>query len=215
MIGQNAHLLAILIGFLVGARAAEPVVHAQDEHLRFAELAKLSPITHQQLDAFAALVGESKGAVSQRLIADPGMIPLAVEAADARSEHRETGHGRAVLGFGAAGVGAMMIVLGAVAASKYDSSRCAADGEGCDDWSGFAASGLIVFGAIAAVGGSILGTNGIKKMNSETQIETEARKRYQSTDAGHPPIVPPSYSFVRPTASPGTTFRLPVLSLTF
>jgi len=215
MPGQNTKLLAIVVGFLVGVQAAEPVARAQDESAHLAEPATAIPITRQQLDAFAALVGESKEVVSQRLIADPAMIPLVVEAADARMERRGTGHGMAVLGFGASGVGAAMIVLGAVAASREGSSRCAADGEGCDDWSGFAALGLIIFGAIAAVGGPILGANGIKKMNSETEIETEARKRYQSVGANRPPVIPPSHSFARPTGSSGTTFRLPLLLFTF
>ena len=37
-----------------------------------------------QLDAFAALVGETTSRVAQRIATDPSLVPLAAKAADAR-----------------------------------------------------------------------------------------------------------------------------------
>ena len=41
-----------------------------------------------QLDAFAALVGESTSTVAWRIVTDPSLVPLAAEAADARMQRK-------------------------------------------------------------------------------------------------------------------------------
>jgi hypothetical protein len=48
-------------------------------------------LTQEQLDSFVELTGDPKPWVWQRLLADPGLVPFAAAAADARMDRRSTG----------------------------------------------------------------------------------------------------------------------------
>ena len=60
-----------------------------------------------QLDAFAALVGESTSSVAQRTAKDPSLVPLAAKAAEARMRRKHTGKALTIAGFTILGVGSV------------------------------------------------------------------------------------------------------------
>lgn len=241
MTSRNPRLFAIMIGPLVGGIAVVPVARAQSapaepsqntvippaEQSRaiptespapWPDQAPVARLTRWQLDAFATLVGESTEVVLRRMAADPGMIPLAVEAADARMKRRGRGHMMAVLGFSGFGVGTAAAIFGAVLLSRSDSSRCSQGDVGCLDQ--LVDTELIVAGALAVAGGFVLGFCGVDKLNSQSEAETKALDRYKPVGTDRPQTVPPSdRSFSGPllprSALSGKSFRLPLLSFTF
>jgi len=243
MIGRNPCLFTPTIALLVGTIAVVPVARAQHEQTLFAELsqnagnypaeqssasqtgsqapwpyqAPRTHVTRRQLDAFAALAGESTEVVWQRLAADPGMIPLAIEAADARMQRQRRGRTMMVLGFSGFGVGTAAAILGAILWSKSDSSKCQSDA-GCLDR--LLDLEIIVVGGAAAAGGFVLGFCGVDKTDSQSEAETKALDRYKPLGVGRPPsILPsdrsPSDLSLSQTRSLGKSFRLPLLSFTF
>lgn len=244
MTRRTPRLFAIMIGPLVGAIAVVPVARAQAESELFAQpsqntvipptersraiqtespapwpdQAPVTRFTRWQLDAFATLVGESTEVVLRRMAADPGMIPLAVEAADARMKRRGRGHMMAVLGFSGFGVGTAAAIFGAILLSRIDSSRCNQGDVGCLDQ--LVDIELIVAGGLAVAGGFVLGFCGVDKLNSQSEAETKALDRYKPVGVDRPPSAPlsdrsPSDPLVPRTGLSGKSFRLPLLSFTF
>jgi hypothetical protein len=238
---MNTRLFAATIGLLTGAIAVAPSVHAQEANRHFPESteeaatptevqshARLKdppntsldepprvPLTREQLNAFADVVGDSIDIVSLRLLSDPGMLPLAAAATEARMQRQRRGRRMAILGFTGFGVGAAAGILGGIVLSNYDSSKCTQDDESGCNFGGVIGLELIVIGVVLGVGGLIVGVIGTNKLTEPSEAESKVLERYDPLKASRPPATPPSYSFVRPMGSVGKPLSLPLLSFTF
>jgi len=241
MIHPNARSFAATVGLLTGVIAVAPYVHAQEASSHSSEPTKEAakppeaqsrafpedspttfpdetprlPLTREQLNAFADLVGDSSDVVSVRLLSDPGMLPLATAATEARMHRQRRGRTMAILGFTGFGVGAAAAILGGIVWSNFDSSKCTQDdGSGCD-LGGLIGLELLVFGVVLGVGGLAVGVLGATKLTEPSEEESKVLERYDPLRARRPPAMPPSYSFVPPAGSAGKPLSLPLLSLTF
>jgi MFS family permease len=240
---MNTRLFAATVGILTGAIAVAPSVHAQEANSHFPEPTEEAakppeaqsyalpkdapntfpdepprvPLTLEQLNAFADLVGDSRDIVSVRLLSDPGMLPLATAATEARIQRQRRGRKMAILGFTGFGVGAAAGLLGGIVLSNFDSSKRTQDDEcGCGgDFEGLLGLELIVIGVVLGVGGLVVGVIGTNKLTEPSEAESKVLERYDPLKARRPPAMPPSYSFARPTGSAGKPLSLPLLSLTF
>ncbi|HEX7508458.1 MAG TPA: hypothetical protein VF550_16905 [Polyangia bacterium] len=239
---MNTRLFAATVGLLTGAIAAAPSVHAQEANSRFPEPTEDAatppeaqshalprdapntspdnqarvPLTLEQLNAFADLVGDSSDIVSVRLLSDPGMLPLATAATEARTQRQRRGRKMAILGFTGFGVGTAAAILGGIVLSNFDSSKCTQDDESGCNFDGLLGLELIVFGVALGVGGLVVGVVGTNKLTEPSEAENKVLERYDPLRASRPPpAMPPSYSFARPTGSAGKPLSLPLLSLTF
>jgi|SRR5450631_1190742 len=240
---MNTRVLAATVGLLNGTIAVAPSVHAQETSSHLPEPAEEAakppeeqshalpedapntspdepprvPLTLEQLNAFADLVGDSSDIVSVRLLSDPGMLPLAAAATEARSQRQRRGRKMAILGFTGFGVGTAVAILGGIALSNFDSSKRTQDDEcGCGgDFEGLLGLELVVFGAVLGVGGLVVGAIGTNKLTEPSEAENKALERYDPLKVKRPPAMPPSYSLARPTGSAGKSLNLPLLSLTF
>jgi len=174
-----------------------------------------------QLNAFAALVGESTSTVAQRIAADPSLVPFAAKAADARMRRKHTGKVLTIAGFTIFGVGS---VIGfELIMSGFGSYNCPATTNGhsgCDPDPGYYArrDGLVVALVFEAIGLAVA-IPGIVKMASQSEAETEAAARYPppaATSDGSPSSLPPRLRAGMPeTPVRPTGFLLPLLSGTF
>ena len=241
MIHPSTRLFAATVGLLTGAIAVVPSAHAQDANSHFPELTEdpakppaaqshafpmdppstspdetpRVPLTREQLNAFADLVGDSRDIVSVRLLSDPGMLPLATAVIEARMQRQRRGRKMAILGFSGFGVGATAAILGGIVLSNFDSSKCTQDDESGCNFGGLLGLELIVFGVVLGVGGLVVGVKGTQKLTEPSEAENKALERYDPLKASRPPAMPPSYSFVHPMGSAGKPLSLPLLSLTF
>ena len=213
MIRPNTRLLAAAIGFLVGATALAPAVRAQEA--TGPDQAPMEPLTRAQLEAFADLVGDASEVVSLRLLSDPGMVPLAAEASDARVQRQRRGRTMVILGYTGFGVGAAVAILGGIAWSNFDSSKCSSEDQSGCNFDGLLGLGLIALGGGLLVGGLVVSVIGSNKLAKPSEAETQALERYDPLRAHRPPVLPPSYSLALPAGPSGKAFSLPLLSLTF
>jgi hypothetical protein len=167
-------------------------------------------ISREQLDSFAQLLGEDVPVVWQRLLLDPGLVPFATAAADARIERRRTGKVMTITGFTILGVGVIggyiLFLSGYADLFCWDDSSCS--GQAGRKMLG----GLVIMLASTGIGLGI-GIPGIISITRQTEVETAAVERYQYPGyQGVPmPYAPPVQSLL----SPGKTLRLPLLSFTF
>jgi hypothetical protein len=204
-------LIASLVALSPAARAdAPPGSEAADGFLSGRRLAE-PRISSEQFSAFAELIGEPRPLVWQRLQLDPGLVPFAVAAADARLGRKSSGKVRTAVGFSIFGVGFIagyIIMLSAVA-----SADCAYDGTGrCgDDVGSGVLMGALVMAASAGLGLGI-GIPGIISMVRQGEAETAAADRYQFP---HMPAPPPAYSWGSPGRSSGHGLKVRLLSLAF
>jgi len=238
---MNTRLFAVTVGLLTGAIAVAPSVHAQEANSPLSQLTEEAakppeaqlhalprdspntfpdeksrvPLTREQLNAFADLVGDSSDIVSVRLLSDPGMLPLATAATEARMQRQRRGRKLATLGFTGFGVGAAVTILGGIVLSNFDSSRCTQDDESGCNYGGLLGLELIVFGVVLGVGGLVVGVVGTNKLTEPSEAENKVLERYDPIRASRPPVMPPSYSFVHPTGLAGKPLSLPLLSFTF
>jgi hypothetical protein len=155
-----------------------------------------------QLDAFAALVGESPSTVAQRLSTDPSLMPLAAKAANARMQRKHTGKVLTIAGFTIFGLGTVIgFEMMVASAGSYN---CPSNG--CPAGGNHGVPGLVVM-LVSETIGLAMGIPGIVKLASQSEAETEASARY------HP--VAPLRTGMPETPSHPTGFLLPLLSRTF
>jgi len=170
-------------------------------------------LTAAQLTAFAELMGETKPVVWQRLLADPGLAPLAAAAADVRMERKSSGKTMTIAGFTILGVGAgvgyAILLSGAMSSDNcgYYESQCEPD---TDRMLGGVMIGLLSVGV-----GLAIGIPGIIRMAKQTEIETQASERYQAWSEGRPLVYPGIYSQSPSMRSPGRRLDLSLLSFRF
>lgn len=168
-------------------------------------------LTAAQLDSFVELTGDPKPLVWQRLLADPGLVPYAAAAANARLERRASGKTMTIAGFTILGVGAAlgygMVLWGLTS------------GLDCDANSDCSPNGTLMLSGVALMVGSIatgcgIGIPGIIRMVRASDVENEAAARYQNPGLPPMPAYPPAYRQSRwPRA--GKTLTAPVVSITF
>jgi hypothetical protein len=172
-----------------------------------------------QLDAFAALVGEKTSTVTQRIAADPSLVPFAAKAADARMRRKHTGKVLTITGFTIFGVGTV-IGLEVLSSGLRPVNCPSSTTNGCDTGGNVAQVGLAIALVSEAVG-LALAIPGIVKMASQSEAETEASAQYHplaATRGSRPSSLWPTQS---PRAGmPETSMRpngflLPLLSGTF
>jgi hypothetical protein len=169
-------------------------------------------ITAAQLTAFAELIGEPKPVVWQRLHDDPGFVPLAAAAADARMERRSSGKALTIAGFTILGVGVVTgyVIMYSGLLSGTDCSY----GNSCGPNTDRILGGLTV--AILSIGvGTAIGVPGIFRMTKQSDVETQASERYQAWGTGQPLVYPGSYSQAPSMRSPGRRLDLSLLSFRF
>jgi nitrate reductase NapE component len=168
-------------------------------------------LTAEQLDAFVQLVGDPKPLVWQRLLADPGLVPYAAAAADARLERRASGKTMTIVGFSILGVG----VIGGYALFMvgYFQMFSCLDSESCHPGS-FMLGGLAVMAGGTALGLS-LGIPGIIRITRPSEAENAANDRYQNPGLPRLPPYPASYQQSLHLRPPARTLSVPILSFTF
>jgi hypothetical protein len=143
-------------------------------------------ITAEQFDAFVALLGEPEDSVMRRLRHDPGLVPLAAAAADARRGRQRTGRNLMITGFTTAGLGATVALLGVLMATPGYPGESPRPGEKSTqshlttDFVGLVLVGL----------GSVTAIYGIGKVATLTDLETEAVNRYQGSPSASPLVFP-------------------------
>jgi hypothetical protein len=180
-------------------------------------------ISQAQFDSFAELIGEPKPLLWQRLQLDPGLVPLAAAAADARMSRKSSGKIRTIVGFSIFGVGigtGYVILL----ASIVDASNCNDSYNNsynsCNSGIGSGViAGLLVMAISAGVGLGI-GIPGIVSMVRQSEAETAAVDRYQYPFAPSPPSLFPSpspspYYPGQSALPPSRAIKVPLLSLAF
>lgn len=194
MIHRRSHFSVFVAGLLLAA-ALPSLARADATSLR----ATLDP---GQLDAFAALVGESTSTVAQRLSADPGLVPLAAKAANARIQRKHTGKVLTIAGFTIFGLGTAIGFE--IMVSSLRSYNCPSNG--CPTTGNHGLPGLIVM-LVSDTVGLAMAVPGIVKLASQSEVETEASARY------HP--VAALRADLHETTVPQTGLLLPLLSGTF
>ncbi len=175
-----------------------------------------------QLDAFAALVGESTSTVAWRIATDPSLVPLAAKAADARMQRKHTGKVLTIAGFTIFGLGTAigfeMIV------SSLGSYNCPSPANNCGAGGKHAARVGLAVALVSEAIGLAMAIPGIVKMASQSEAETEASARYHplvTTNDGSTSSSPslwPTQSLqagMPETPMHPTGFLLPLLSGTF
>ena len=126
-----------------------------------------------QLDAFAALVGESTSTVAHRIAADPSLVPLAAKAADARMQRKHSGKVLTIAGFTIFGVGtAIGFEMIVASATSYN---CPSNG--CPAGGNRGLPGLVVALVSEAIG-LAMAIPGIVKLSRQSEAETEASARF-------------------------------------
>jgi hypothetical protein len=219
MVGSSFRLVC-MVGFFAAlsellappARADEPSAAAVEDQVK----ERVPPpkpavpaITTEQLTAFAELVGEPRPVVWQRLQIDPGLLPFAVAAADARMSRKSSGKVRTAVGFSIFGVGLITGYVVMLTSISTDCGYYESDSCGSVD-SGRLVLGLVIMAASAGVGLG-LGIPGIIAMVRQSGIETSAVERYQYP---YLPMPPPAYGRIS-SAATGYALRVPLLSLSF
>jgi len=142
-------------------------------------------LTRPQLDAFARVVGDDTDVVAQRLASDPGLLPLAAAAADARLARRHSGAtlttaGFLVLGVGLLGGGVLIVSGLTPSGCGWEEPNC---GGGDNDGTVHAGFAALLVGLVA---GPALAIPGLVKLARTTQVEADALERY-----GAPPLARP------------------------
>jgi hypothetical protein len=211
---RRAHF-SVFIAALFLAAASPSLARADAASFR----ATLDPA---QLDAFAALVGESTSTVAWRIATDPSLVPLAAKAADARMQRKHTGKVLTIAGFTIFGVGTAigfeMIV------SSLGSYNCPSPANNCGAGGKDAARAGLAVALVSKAIGLAMAIPGIVKMASQSEAETEASDRYHplvATNVGSTSSSSSSWptqslrAGMPETPMHPTRFLLPLLSATF
>jgi hypothetical protein len=152
--------------------------------------------------------------VWQRLQLDPGLVPLAAAAADARMSRKSSGKTRTIVGFSIFGVGlgAGYVIMLASIIGSADCNNGSSYNSTCDNNAGSGViAGLLVMVVATGVGLGI-GIPGIVSMARQSEAETAAVDRYQYPFA--PPAPTPYYPGQSALPSP-RAFKVPLLSFSF
>lgn len=213
---RHASLPILACGLVACATLAVPAVaRAQGESThpspppRAGAVPYTPVITAAQVEAFAELLGEPEGKVEQRLLWDPGLAPLAVAAINARVARKSAGRTMMICGFTLLGAGATVGVVVALSGPLL----CFDDAcQRRKDESNRAGETII----LASLGiGLLVAIPGIIKTASQTDSEVQAMNRYQTSEPGRPPILPPGNSHALSTGAAGTPLSLSLWSFTF
>jgi hypothetical protein len=173
-------------------------------------------LTQPQLDAFAQLTGDESEVVLRRLSGNPGLIPWAAAAADARIARRSSGSAMVIGGYTVFGLG---VIIGGVLllSGLTPSSDCPWEG-GSDCQSsgndGTVHAGLAII-ALSAVIGPALAIPGHVKVARTTQVEADALDRYEDSARVLAPSAPPSEVRSVRGRSTSKSLVLPLLSISF
>jgi hypothetical protein len=164
-------------------------------------------ITPSQVDTFAELLGEPRERVEQRLLWDPGLVPLVAAAVDARVARKSQGKFMTIGGFTILGAGVVAGFLEALSGlCIYGDCQSEADAK--------SRAGEAI--ALASVGiGLALGIPGIVMLARQSEAEDKAVDRYQLFGAGPPPAFPLGNSRALSTGSAGKNFSLSLWSFAF
>jgi len=159
------------------------------------------------VDTFAELLGEPRERVEQRLLWDPGLVPLVAAAVDARVARKNQGKLMTIGGFTILGVGVVAGFLEALSGlCIYGDCQSEADAK--------SRAGEAI--ALASVGiGLALGIPGIVMLARQSEAEDKAVDRYQLFGAGPPPAFPLGNSRALSTGSAGKNFSLSLWSFAF
>jgi hypothetical protein len=209
---RSACLLAGLVAsFMLLSSSARADVQPSEQAPAPARPAPV--ITTDQLAAFAELLGEPRPVVWQRLQIDPGLVPFAVAAADARMARKSSGKVRTAVGFSIFGVGGItgyIVMLSSFISNCNYNSNYYNDSCGTIDGGRFVL-GVVLMAASAGVGLG-LGIPGIISMARQSEVETAAVDRYQYP---HVPLPPATYGPAFTAVPTAATVKLPLLSLSF
>jgi hypothetical protein len=141
----------------------------------------VAPITRDQVESFATVVGEDPYIVAQVLTYNPELIPAAVAATKAREERKRTGRGLIIGGFSVLGVGVGAGLLMAL------SGPLICFDEECKQRQQSASNRGEAIAIAGAALGLALAIPGFIKNAAESDTEREAIRRYR---ARHPESLP-------------------------
>ena len=141
----------------------------------------VAPITREQVETFATVVGEDPYLVAQVLTYNPDLIPAAVAATKARDDRKRAGRGLIIGGFSALGLG-----LGAGLLISLSAPLMCFDDECKQRQQSASNAGDVVAIAGAAIG-LALALPGFIKNATQSDTEVEAVRRYR---ARHPETMP-------------------------
>jgi hypothetical protein len=130
-------------------------------------------MTASQIEAFGQLVGEPQGVVSRHLQLDPGLIPLAVDAANEHTRRKRSGRIRAWVGFSIFGAGA---IVGDVVMESTDTMGCDVQQNACLSERGDRLALGIIFAVVSASVGLGIGIPGLVRMGKQSQAEYYAHR---------------------------------------
>ena len=160
----------------------------------------------------ADLFSASREEVMRHLILDPGLAPLALEAAAKSKQREHTGAAMTAIGWTLVGVG-----LTVAAAALMPQGFTMSCGDGCETTENKVdGQGKIVgvsFGA--AVLGLAVAVPGMTMLRKTSDIENQAISRYQQKDTEASRAPARSYSGSASLASPRRGFQIPLLSFRF
>lgn len=184
MFPMSSRRTTIVVGILVSwclraVRAESAPSPAGQGNEPFAVVPRSSSVptmTAEQLEAFAQLVGEPLPAVLGRLQLDPGLLPLAVDAAKERVRRKRSGKWRVAVGFGMVGLGAP---VGYIVKESSRSMACDARPDTCDRERGTRQSTGIIIAVVSAAVGLGIGIPGLVRMGKQSEAEYVAVNRYQ------------------------------------
>jgi len=153
-----------------------------------------------QMEAFAALVGESTNTVAKRISTDPSLMPLFAKAADARLQRKHTGKVLTITGFTIFGLGT--VIGWEMIVASLGSYNC--PNGGCPGGGNHGLPGLLVALVSESIG-LAMAIPGIVKLARQSEAETEASERYH-------PVAAPYGGSTSSTRMHPTGFLLPLLS---
>jgi hypothetical protein len=215
MTPSSTRLVAIVVGCLCGAMVTPTEACAQESPSTAS--VPWTPLTSSQLAALSTLVNEPVPTVVERLLADPGMIPMALEADEARARRQRQGRMLATLGGGTFAAGVALAIWAGISWSDYHPTcTVAEDGGGCSEIN--LAPAVLLIGLVGAGGGVVVGGIGIYKLGTLSVAEDALLRRYRpAVWPGTAPsgFDPPSDSFVWKPSSVGRGLHVSLLSFRF
>ena len=148
----------------------------------------------------------------QRLLADPGLIPYAAAAADARLERRVSGKTMTIVGFTILGVGAGA-GYGLLFWGLAKGMDCGPEATCHPSESLMLGGAALMIASIAT--GCAIGIPGIIRMVRPSDAENEASGRYQTPGLPPMPAYPAPHSQTSQLRLPARQLSAPILSVTF
>jgi hypothetical protein len=172
----------------------------------------VAPITQEQVESFATVVGEDPYIVAQVLAYNPDLVPVTTAATEARDKRRRLGRGLIIGGFSALGIGIGAGLLVALSGPWFcfdgQDQECRQEQDRASSTGGVIAIAGAAVGLALALPGFIANAR-------ESDIEVEAIRRYRGRRFEPTPAPPREPARFPAVGYAPRSVNLPLLSLTF